>query len=92
MITDRICMSLVQERKRAILSESSSVEKKDLQGRDVLTLLIKANMARDIPDSQRLSDEEVRARELQPAAFSTQSAHGRSSFRDPDVRGLRSVA
>ena len=64
MITDRICMSLVQERKRAILSESSSVEKKDLQGRDVLTLLIKANMARDIPDSQRLSDEEVRAREL----------------------------
>ena len=60
----RIGMELLQEKKASILSEKSTggVEKKDLQGRDLLTLLIKANMATDIPDSQRLSDEEVIAR------------------------------
>lgn len=60
----RIGMELLQEKKASILAEKSAdgVEKKDLQGRDLLTLLIKANMATDIPDSQRLTDEEVVAR------------------------------
>ena len=60
----RIGMELLQEKKTEIMREKSTgtVEKKDLQGRDLLTLLIKANMATDIPDGQRLSDEEILAR------------------------------
>ena len=55
------------EKRAAILAESREkgrgVERKDLRERDLLTLLIKANMATDIPESQRLTDEEVLARE-----------------------------
>jgi hypothetical protein len=40
-----------------------NLEKKNIQGRDLLTLLIKANMATDIPDSARMSDEDVLSRE-----------------------------
>lgn len=63
----RIGLQLIAEKKSAILAESREkgrgVEKKDLTERDLLTLLIKANLATDIPDNQRLSDEEVLARE-----------------------------
>lgn len=38
-------------------------ERSDLQGRDLLTLLIKANMATDIPDNQKMTDEDVISRE-----------------------------
>jgi hypothetical protein len=31
-------------------------------GRDLLSLLVRANMATDIPESQRLSDQDVLAR------------------------------
>lgn len=63
----RIGMQLLQEKKAEIMREhgeksTGTVEKKDVQGRDLLTLLIKANMATDIPDDQRLTDEEVVAR------------------------------
>lgn len=61
----RIGMQLVAEKKAAIHSmesEKEGVSRKDMQGRDLLTLLLKANMANDIPDGQRLSDEEVLAR------------------------------
>ena len=57
-------MKLVQERKAEMLSESDSFQKKDLNERDLLTLLMRANIATDIQDSQRLSDEEVLARRL----------------------------
>ncbi|OJT11871.1 Cytochrome P450 72A14 [Trametes pubescens] len=62
----RIGIGLVQEKKAQIAreksdSKSGGVERKDMQGRDLLTLLLKANMATDIPDSQRLSDEDVLA-------------------------------
>ena len=59
----RIGMQLIQQLKAAIQSEKGrGVELKDITERDLLTLLIKANMATDIPDSQRLSDEDVLAR------------------------------
>ncbi|KAI0328399.1 cytochrome P450 [Cubamyces sp. BRFM 1775] len=63
-VMKRVGLQLVAERKAAILREASEkrkdgVERKDLKGRDLLTLLIKANMANDIPESQRLSDEDV---------------------------------
>ena len=60
----RIGLKLIAEKKASILQTSGqTVEKKDVHGRDLLTLLIKANMATDIPESQRLTDEEVLARE-----------------------------
>ncbi|KAM5543262.1 hypothetical protein V8D89_003136 [Ganoderma adspersum] len=58
----RFGMQLIKDKKAQIMSESSgSVEKKDFDGRDILSLLIKANMASDVPDNQRLTDEEVLA-------------------------------
>ncbi|KAH9891037.1 cytochrome P450 [Cubamyces lactineus] len=59
----RIGMELIQDRKAAVAREVAGkqgvIDKKDLPGKDLLTLLIKANMATDIPEQQRLSDEEV---------------------------------
>ena len=39
------------------------MEKQTFEGRDLLSLLIKANMAADVPDSARMTDEEILARE-----------------------------
>ena len=68
----RIGMQLIQEKKAEIMRERAGrkekeaafdgIERRDLRSRDLLTLLIKANMATDIPDNQRLTDEEVLAR------------------------------
>lgn len=60
----RIGLQLVEEKKAEIMKATSSGEKGDdtLHSRDLLTLLIKANMATDVPESQRLSDEDVLAR------------------------------
>ena len=64
----KIGMQLIAEKKAAILAEQNAekyagVERKDMSSaRDLLTLLLKANMATDIPESQRLSDEDVLAR------------------------------
>ncbi len=57
-------MQLIEEKKIQLMSEktSRSVEKKDVQGRDILSLLIKSNMASDVPENQRLTDEDVLAR------------------------------
>ena len=67
----RIGAQLIAEKKAAILRDRSEnkekdggIERSDMRGRDLLTLLLKANMATDIPDSQRLSDEDVLAREF----------------------------
>ncbi|KAH9951981.1 cytochrome P450 [Amylocystis lapponica] len=64
-VMHRIGLQLIAEKKAAILKEYSRQEKEslgqNLQGRDLLTLLLKANMATDIPESQRLSDEDVLA-------------------------------
>ena len=67
----RFGSELIAEKKAAIMRElnerknkekDDGVGRNDMQGRDLLTLLLKANMATDIPDSQRLSDEDVLAR------------------------------
>ncbi|KAI0644393.1 cytochrome P450 [Trametes meyenii] len=63
-VMQRIGTQIVEEKKTAIRREASEkklagVERKDLHGRDLLTLLMKANMAKDIPDQQRLSDAAV---------------------------------
>ena len=66
----RIARQIMDEKKREILRESGEkgsdghVEKKNMQSRDLLTLLMKANLASDIPESQRMTDDEVLARAL----------------------------
>jgi cytochrome P450 len=44
--------------------EAAGGDKNISGGRDLLSVLIKANMASDLPDNQRLSDDEVIAREF----------------------------
>ncbi|KAF8838981.1 cytochrome P450 [Paxillus ammoniavirescens] len=55
----RIGEGLLTKAKAAILA--GATEKGSIQGRDLLTLLVKANMATDIPGNQRLFDEDVLA-------------------------------
>ncbi|KAF8452196.1 cytochrome P450 [Boletus edulis BED1] len=43
----------------ASATENGNIEKDSLHGRDLLSLLVKANMATDIPESQKLSDKDV---------------------------------
>ena len=64
----RIGAQLITEKKESIMREAEKQKEKGgivrnaMEGRDLLTLLLKANMATDIPDNQRLSDEDVLAR------------------------------
>ena len=63
----RIGLQLIAEKKAAILAETREkghVERKDMAERDLLTLLIRANLATDVPESQRLTDDEVLARKF----------------------------
>ncbi|PCH34313.1 cytochrome P450 [Wolfiporia cocos MD-104 SS10] len=62
----RIGMQLIAEKKADVMRASAQKKKIDngldgLQNRDLLTLLIKANMATDLPEDHRLSDEDVLA-------------------------------
>ena len=67
---DRIGRQLLGEMKEAVRAASaagdSKVEKKDFKNKDLLSLLVKANMATDLPESGRMSDEDVLAREYTP--------------------------
>jgi hypothetical protein len=44
-----------------ISRKGTTIEKASVQDRDILSILIRANLASDLPDSQRLSDEDVLA-------------------------------
>ncbi|KAI0058333.1 cytochrome P450 [Artomyces pyxidatus] len=62
----RIGMEMIVQKKATVLEESSNtdndasvVERKDVQGHDLLSLLIKSNMAADLPERGRMSDEEI---------------------------------
>ncbi|KAI9513467.1 cytochrome P450, partial [Russula earlei] len=57
---------IVSQRKDEILSaiesdDKSAVEKRNILGRDLLSILLRANMAKDIPEDARMTDEEVLA-------------------------------
>ncbi|KAH8831548.1 cytochrome P450 [Flagelloscypha sp. PMI_526] len=61
---DRIGMNLIKKTKQeleilATNGKDVSIDKSTFSKRDILSLLIRANMANDLPDSQRLSDDEV---------------------------------
>ncbi|KAF8556684.1 cytochrome P450 [Imleria badia] len=61
-IMTQIGKELLTKAKAAALAsatEKGEIEKNSLHGRDLLSLLVKANMATDIPESQRLSDKDV---------------------------------
>jgi hypothetical protein len=63
----RIGSQLIQDKKAAVLAELSSdgagvVEKHDVQGHDLLSLLIKSNIASDMPANMRMSDSEILSR------------------------------
>jgi cytochrome P450 len=61
----RIGTQLLRESKAALEATSSekggSVGKNSMRARDLLSLLIRANMATDLPDNQRLDDADVLA-------------------------------
>jgi len=63
---NRIGRQLLSNAKATVMSsygveEGGPIEKSSLQGRDLLSLLVRANMATDIPENQRISDEDVLA-------------------------------
>lgn len=58
-------MVFVQERKAKILAEKGAgVERDSIVDRDLLSILLRANMAVDMPVSLRMADEEVLERKL----------------------------
>ncbi|KAH7101929.1 cytochrome P450 [Auriculariales sp. MPI-PUGE-AT-0066] len=61
---DAITNRLVQDKKRAILASlgtSGKMSKEAVDGKDLLSLLLQANLAEDLQAEHRLSDEEVMA-------------------------------
>ncbi|KZV67385.1 cytochrome P450 [Peniophora sp. CONT] len=62
-VMDAVGYKLIARMKADVLASAAggSVQKKDIQGKSLLSLLVKANMASDLPESQRLSDEEILA-------------------------------
>ena len=84
-----IGLQLIAEKKASILAnakEEKPVGKKDVHGRDLLTLLIRANMVADIPENQRLSDDEVLARESKSIYILPVLTRGPLSRRGSNVR------
>lgn len=67
---DRIGSQLLSESKAALASEGKDER---FKRRDLLSLLLKANMSTDVPESQRMTEQDVLAREfcLQSAKCNT---------------------
>lgn len=67
---NRIGRELVEERKDAVLGKKQKVSRNDkdergeLVGRDLLSALVQANMDTELPENQRMNDEDVLARKL----------------------------
>ncbi|KAJ2914197.1 hypothetical protein MD484_g6203, partial [Candolleomyces efflorescens] len=58
---DRIGRELLVQNKHEILNSKATSAKEDFQKRDLLTCLMRANMADDLPEHQRMSDDDVLA-------------------------------
>ncbi|VDB87090.1 unnamed protein product [Peniophora sp. CBMAI 1063] len=61
VVMDNVGYQLIARMKADVIAnaEGRAVEKKDFQGKSLLSLLVKANMASDLPETQRLTDEEM---------------------------------
>jgi len=57
----RIGEELVGQKSDAVLAQNGAADSKDLTGKDLLSILLKANMAENLKPSQRLTDKEVMA-------------------------------
>ncbi|KAK4683800.1 hypothetical protein P7C73_g6424, partial [Tremellales sp. Uapishka_1] len=58
----RIGQALIDEKRRQILAvHADGVEKSDVEGKDLLSIMMRANLASDLRPDQRMSDEEVLA-------------------------------
>lgn len=58
----RVGRQLVEEKRATILAEASvsgNLQKKEFKGKDILSVIVKANMATDVKDTERMSDQEV---------------------------------
>lgn len=72
----RIGKSLVKESKAAAAaSADGGLRKKDWTRRDLLSLLVKANTAMDLPPNQQLNDDEVLVRKLFHPSFVPSDLH-----------------
>ncbi|KAI0027118.1 cytochrome P450 [Vararia minispora EC-137] len=63
---DRVGKRLLEERKAAIRASTAvgsdgKIDRKLFQDKDILTLLVRANMASDLPENARMTDDEVLA-------------------------------
>ena len=58
----RIGRQLLNDSKAAVAASEKTGEKNSVRKRDLLSLLVRANTATDLSDSQRMSDEDVLAR------------------------------
>lgn len=58
---------------------SGIIERQDVGGHDLLSLLIKSNIAADIPESMRMSDSEIISRERFFFFFSCPSTRTRGN-------------
>jgi len=61
-----IGQNIISQKKDEILAvtesdANSGVEKRNFHGRDLLSVLIRANLAKDIPDNARMSDQDILA-------------------------------
>ena len=54
-------------------AEDGDVSRKDFTRKDILSLLVKANMAGDVPEYSRMSDDEVLSRTPPPLSLSTKA-------------------
>lgn len=64
---DRIGNQLLNDSKVALEKASASGEKDErFRRRDLLSLLLKANMSTEVPENQRMSEKDVLAREFLP--------------------------
>lgn len=58
----RLGRQLLIDSKNTVTESEKGGKKGDVQGRDLLSLLVRANTSPELLDSQRLSDEDVLAR------------------------------
>ncbi|KZV69777.1 cytochrome P450 [Peniophora sp. CONT] len=60
-VLNRIGGKLIDDRKRLVLGDFSQekIKRDDVQGKDILSLLVRANLATDLPEKSRLSDEDM---------------------------------
>ena len=58
----RIGRKLLSDSKAAEAASEKAGEKTNVRRRDLLSLLVRANMTTDLAESQRMSDEDVVAR------------------------------